>query len=318
MIRVLELFAGIGAVRKALQNQSIDFEVVGISEIDKYAVQSYIQLYGETRNFGDITKIDINTLPDFDLLVYGFPCQDISVAGEQKGLDENSGTRSSLLWSAVNIIRKKKPKYLIMENVKNLVGKTHKKNFEKYLKVLEELGYNSSYKILNANHFNVPQNRERVICISVLGETAPTLSEGIITTKVIRDIIEDKIEEKYFMDKPFISHIPTSNKKSGLVCVGELDMKATNSIKRVYSKDGTCPTLTTMGGGHREPKILEDDGRVRKLTPKECWRLMGFSDEDFEKVRNLSNTQLYKQAGNSICVPVMESVLKDLLKRDGD
>lgn len=318
MIRVLELFAGIGAVRKALQNQNIDFEVVGISEIDKYAVQSYMQLYGETRNFGDITKIDINTLPDFDLLVYGFPCQDISVAGEQKGLDENSGTRSSLLWSAVNIIRKKKPKYLIMENVKNLVGKTHKKNFEKYLKVLEELGYSSSYKILNANHFNVPQNRERVICISVLGETAPTLSEGIITTKVIRDIIEDKIEEKYFMDKPFISHIPTSNKESGLVCVGELDMKATESIKRVYSKDGTCPTLTTMGGGHREPKILEDDGRVRKLTPKECWRLMGFSDEDFEKVRNLSNTQLYKQAGNSICVPVMESVLKDLLKRDGD
>ena len=152
----------------------------------------------------------------------------------------------------------------------------------------------------------------------MLGETAPTLSEGIITTKVIRDIIEDKIEEKYFMDKPFISHIPTSNKESGLVCVGELDMKATESIKRVYSKDGTCPTLTTMGGGHREPKILEDDGRVRKLTPKECWRLMGFSDEDFEKVRNLSNTQLYKQAGNSICVPVMESVLKDLLKRDGN
>lgn len=318
MIRVLELFAGIGAVRKALQNQNIDFEIVGISEIDKYAVQSYTQLYGETQNFGDITKIDINTLPDFDLLVYGFPCQDISVAGDQKGLDENSGTRSSLLWSAVNIIRKKRPKYLIMENVKNLVGKTHKKNFEKYLKVLEELGYSSSYKILNANHFGVPQNRERVICVSILDETAPILSEGLITNKVIRDVAEDEIEEKYFMDKPFIPHAPTSNKESGLICVGDLDMKATESIKRVYSKDGTCPTLTTMGGGHREPKILEDDGRVRKLTPKECWRLMGFSDEDFEKVKNLSNTQLYKQAGNSICVPVMESVLRDLLKREED
>lgn len=318
MIRVLELFAGIGAVRKALQNQNIDFEIVGISEIDKYAVQSYTQLYGETQNFGDITKIDINTLPDFDLLVYGFPCQDISVAGDQKGLDENSGTRSSLLWSAVNIIRKKRPKYLIMENVKNLVGKTHKKNFEKYLKVLEELGYSSSYKILNANHFGIPQNRERVICVSVLDETAPILSEGLITNKVIRDITEDEIEEKYFMDKPFIPHAPTFNKESGLICVGDLDMKATESIKRVYSKDGTCPTLTTMGGGHREPKILEDDGRVRKLTPKECWRLMGFSDNDFEKVKNLSNTQLYKQAGNSICVPVMESVLRDLLKREED
>lgn len=135
MIKVLELFAGIGAVRKALINTSIEHEIIGISEIDKYAIQSYTALYGETKNYGDITQINPELLPDFDLLVFGFPCQDISLAGAQEGLDENSGTRSSLLWTAVNIIRHKKPKFLLMENVKNLVGTKHKKNFEKYLMI---------------------------------------------------------------------------------------------------------------------------------------------------------------------------------------
>ena len=118
------------------------------------------------------------------------------------------------------------------------------------------------------------------------------------------------------MNKPFIPCAPTNNKASGLIQVGNLDMKATDSIKRVYSKNGTCPTLTTMGGGHREPKILEDDGRVRKLTPSECWKLMGFSDEDFDKVSYLSNAQLYKQAGNSICVSVLEAVLNSWFKTE--
>jgi len=313
MIKVLELFAGIGAVRKALINANIEHEIIGISEIDKYAIQSYNALYGETKNYGNIVEIDPNTLPDFDLLVFGFPCQDISLAGAQNGLDESSGTRSSLLWNAVNIIRHKKPKFLLMENVKNLVGKKHKQNFEKYLLILKELGYNSTYKILNANHFDVPQNRERIICVSTLNKTPISLSEGKMTTKTINDIVDKEIDEKYFMNKPFELREPSFNKNSGLIQVATLEMKATESIKRVYSKNGLCPTLTTMGGGHREPKIL-DNGRVRKLTPSECWKLMGFTDEDFSKVNFLSNTQLYKQAGNSICVPMLESVLKDLIK----
>lgn len=312
MIKVLELFSGIGAVRKALINTNISHDIVGISEIDKYAIQSYNRLYGDTKNFGDITNLNKEELPDFDFMVYGFPCQDISLAGAQEGLDEGSGTRSSLLWNAVDIIRKKRPKFLLMENVKNLLGKTHRANFDKYLTILKDFGYSNSFKVLNANHFNIPQNRERVICVSVLNSDAPTLKEGKFTNKKIRDIVEDFIDEKYFMNKPFILCAPTKG-ESGLIQVGNLDMKATESIKRVYSKDGLCPTLTTMGGGHREPKILEDDGRVRKLTPRECWRLMGFTDNDFDKVNPLSNTQLYKQAGNSICVPVLESVLKDLL-----
>jgi DNA-methyltransferase (dcm) len=314
MLRTIELFAGIGAVRKALINDSIPHQTLAISEIDKFAIQSYNLLYGETTNLGDISKIDLQDIPEHDLLVYGFPCQDISVAGQQAGLEEGSGTRSSLLWNAVEIIRLRRPKYLIMENVKNLLGATHEKNFNKYLELLTSLGYNSSYKILNANHFGVPQNRERVICVSCYQDNPPVLDSGTMTTRTIRDICEPVVAEKYYMDKPFIPCAPTYNKKSGLIQVGTLEMKATDSIKRVYSKDGMCPTLTTMGGGHREPKILEDDGRVRKLTPLECWRLMGFTDEDFAKVSSLSNTQLYKQAGNSICVPVLNSVLKQLIK----
>lgn len=313
MIRIFEPFAGIGAVRKALINTGISFQSVGISEIDKFAIQSYNSLYGETENFGDITKMDIASLPDFDFMVFGFPCQDISIAGAQRGLEEDSGTRSSLLWCAVRIIREKRPKYLLMENVKNLVGATHKANFLKYLDILKELGYNSTYKVLNANHFGVPQNRERVVCVSVLNDIAPELSEGTMTSLSIRDIADSEVSEKYYLDKPFIPRAP-SNSASGLIQVGNLDIKGTDIIKRVYSKDGICPTLTTMGGGNREPKILEDDGRVRKLTPSECWKLMGFAPSDFEKVSYLSNTQLYKQAGNSICVPMLESVLRDLFE----
>lgn len=315
MIKIFELFAGIGAIRKAFIDSKIPFETVGISEIDKFAVQSYNSLYGETKNYGDISKIDSLDLPDFDMLIFGFPCQDISIAGAQNGLDENSGTRSSLLWQALRIVREKKPTYLLMENVKNLIGPTHKKNFEKYLSYLNELGYKTSYAVLNLNNFDIPQNRERIFCFSSLVNT-PVMPVGNLTKKCLGDILESTVDEKYYMDKPFIFEDKGKNKKSGLHQIGTLEMKATDSIKRVYAVDGMCPTLTTMQGGHREPKIL-DNGRVRKLTPKECWRLMGFSDEDFEKVSYLSNAQLYKQIGNSIGVSVLTAILKENFQLEG-
>ena len=123
MLRVFESFAGIGTQRMALKRLGINHEVIGISEIDKFAIKSYEAIHGETKNYGDISKIDPNDLPDFDLFTYSFPCQDISMAGKQKGLKKGSGTRSSLLWECERIIEAKRPKYLLMENVKNLVGK---------------------------------------------------------------------------------------------------------------------------------------------------------------------------------------------------
>lgn len=314
-IKVLELFSGIGATRKALQNAKIPHEIVAISEIDNFALKSYGLLYGEYNNLGDISKINTSEIPDVDLITYGFPCQDLSIAGKQLGADENSGTRSSLLWQVARIIKDKKPKYLLMENVKNLIGPTHKKNFLKFLDFLEDLGYDNNWKILNAKDYNLPQNRERVFVVSSLkGLDNFQFPEPIERTYNLNDFLEESVDSKYFMDdKPYIPRSNPSKGASGLIHIGDLDMKANQSIKRVYDPKGICPTLTTMTGGHRQPKILINN-RVRKLTPRECWRVMGFEDEDFNKVKNeLSNTQLYKQIGNSICVPCLEEIFKNLL-----
>ena len=315
MVRIIELFAGVGSQIQALKNLGIECESVAICEIDKYAIEAYKKLHGEVLNLGDVSKVNSTDIPDCDLLTYSFPCQDISVAGAQAGLDEGSETRSSLLWECKKIIKVKKPKYLLMENVKNLVGKTHLKNFEKWLQLLEDYGYKNYWKILNGSYFNVPQNRERVFCVSILGEQNFSFEEGKLTSLTIRDILEDEenVPENMYMDnRQFIPREKPSSSESNLIHVGDLDFKATESIKRVYSIDGICPTLTTMQGGHRQPKILLDCGRIRKLTPRECWKLMGFTDEQFDKVKDLSNAQLYKLAGNSICVPCLESIFRQL------
>ena len=312
MLRLIELFAGVGSQIQALKNLGIECEPVAICEIDKYALEAYKRLHGEVLNLGDISKVNPLNVPDCDLLTYSFPCQDISIAGAQAGLNENSETRSSLLWECEKIIKVKKPKYLLMENVKNLIGKTHLKNFEKWLQRLESYGYKNYWKVLNGNKFGVPQNRERVFCVSILGDEAFTFEEGNLTKLTIRDILEDEVPQSMFMDKPYIPRKKPSSSDSNLIHVGDLDFKATESVRRVYSIDGICPTLTTMQGGHRQPKILLDDGRVRKLTPRECWKVMGFSDEQFDKVKDLSNAQLYKQAGNTICVPCLESIFRQL------
>lgn len=319
MIRLIELFAGIGSQAQALENIGIEFETVAISEIDKYALQSYEYLHGKVNNLGDISKIDPNQVPDCDLITYSFPCQDLSIAGAQAGADEGSGTRSSLLWECKKIIEAKKPKYLLMENVKNLVGPTHKANFEKWLQYLESLGYSNYWKVLNAVDYGAPQSRERVFVVSILGNEEFTFPSPQPRIKKLRDILEpdEKIPANMYMnDRPFIFRENQNESENGLIHVGNLEMAANEAIKRVYSPDGVCPTLTTMTGGHRQPKIyLGKDKGVRKLTPKECWAVMGFDSTAFDKVEGkLSNTQLYKQAGNTICVPCLEAIFKSLFK----
>lgn len=315
---MIELFSGIGAQASALDLAGIAYETVAISEIDKYAIQSYELIHGLTRNLGDISVIDAEDIPDCDLITYSFPCQDLSVAGKQQGAEEGSGTRSSLLWECKKIIEAKKPKYLLMENVKNLVGKTHFQNFQRWLDFLSNLGYNNYWKVLNAVDYGVPQSRERVFCVSILdSEKIFKFPVPIPRNIKIKDILENEkdIPESMYMDKPFIQKEKITESENGLIQVGTLEMKSNEAIKRVYSPEGVCPTLTTMTGGHRQPKILTKDNLVRKLTPRECWRIMGFSDSDFNKVAGkLSNTQLYKQAGNTICVPCLSAIFKQLFK----
>lgn len=319
MIRLIELFAGIGSQAQALKNIGLDFETVAISEIDRYALQSYEYLHGKVKNLGDISAINPNDVPDCDLITYSFPCQDLSVAGAQAGADEGSGTRSSLLWECKKIIEAKKPKYLLMENVKNLVGSTHKANFEKWLDYLTTLGYKNYWKVLNAVDYGAPQSRERVFVVSILGDEPfefPTPQPRTIKLKDILDP-DDKVPSNMYMnDRPFIFRETQDESDNGLIHVGNLEMAGNESIKRVYSPEGVCPTLTTMTGGHRQPKIyLGKEKGVRKLTPRECWAVMGFDNNTYTKVENkLSNTQLYKQAGNTICVSCLEAIFRQLFK----
>lgn len=317
MLKMIELFAGIGSQTQALKNAGIEHESVAISEIDKYAIQSYELLHGKTLNLGDISTINPEDAPDCDLITYSFPCQDLSVAGYQLGAEEGSGTRSSLLWECKKLISTKKPRFLLMENVKNLVGPTHKANFEKWLTYLSSLGYTNYWRVLNAVDYGSPQSRERVFCISILNPKKdfkfPTPTGRTLKIKDILEPIEDVPQNMFMNDRPFIFREEISESDNGLIHVGNLNMPANESIKRVYSPEGVCPTLTTMTGGHRQPKIWTEKDGVRKLTPRECWKLMGFNDEAFNKVDGkLSNTQLYKQAGNTICLTCLEAIFKEL------
>ena len=165
MLKVIELFAGIGAQRKALQKANIEHQVIAISEIDKYAIQAYNAIHGDTTNLGDITKIE--KLPKADLWTYSFPCTDISLAGRMSGFEKDSGTHSSLLWEVQRLLSTANedgtlPKFLLMENVKNLLSKKFKPLFDEWCKYLEGLGYKNFYKVLNAKDYGIPQNRERV------------------------------------------------------------------------------------------------------------------------------------------------------------
>ena len=414
LIKVLELFSGIGACSKALTNLGIDHEIVDAVEIDKYAVASFNAIHGTNFEPQDITTWNKDI--DVDLIMHGSPCQDFSVAGKNAGGDKVSGTRSSLMYETLRIVEKLKPKYVIWENVKNLLSAKHRHNFDAYLKRMTELGYVNYYQVLNAKDYGVPQNRERVFTVSILGDGDFKFPEPIPLEKKLKDVLERDVDKKYYLSSEKakalkFSDISKTIRSSGrglldrhswdIVKVGDLDIKGQDQIKRVYDPGGVSPTLSTMQGGNRQPKVMivasrgrgenneqhleprrdgmtntitsvqkdnyvaiktanvkgydlatDGDGidlaypdsktrrgrvghgvsktlptsdsqgvmdgyRIRKLTPLECWRLMGFDDTDFHKAEKVnSNTQLYKQAGNSIVVNVLEAILKGLYGSD--
>ena len=357
MLIVFEAFAGYGSQRMALRNIGIEFEVVGISEIDGDVIQSYAAIHSDflekrkhidnyvpedkdemisyleeinvpldyktfenrakklrlpklkdmylanklINNYGDIQRINPTTLPDFDLFTYSFPCQDISVAGYQCGLNEDSGTRSSLLWECCKIIETKRPKYLMMENVKNLVGKNHKDNFLKFLDYLESLGYKNSWAVLNARNYGVPQNRERVFCISELESKRDFVFPEPIGLKFkLEDILEKDVDEKYYLNNGQVTDKPIKQEYS--YCLDSNYWKGTTLQSFLKKRRRQLVTDRVNESGQYVP---------RRLTPKETWRLMGVNDEDIDKASQLvSNTSLYKQSGNSIVVQVLEAIFR--------
>ena len=319
-MKVLELFGGIGACTAALKRMGEDVQVIDYVEIDKYAVASYNAINSTNFEPQDICKWDKDV--EVDLIMHGSPCQDFSVAGKQAGGDEGSGTRSSLLYESVRIIEKLRPKYVIWENVKNLLSAKHRHNFDNYIEYMNGLGYVSYYQVLNAKDYGIPQNRERVFTISILGDEQFEFPKNPITRLPfyfselrLKDLLDDEVEEKYYLsDEIAKKYVPNDKETNSNVC-GNLVMDVwQDHMKRVYDIEKYAPTINTFQGGNLEPKILLENGRIRKLTPKECWRLMGFDDEDFEKASKVcSNSQLYKQAGNSIVVNVLVEIFRKLL-----
>ncbi|WP_317395511.1 DNA (cytosine-5-)-methyltransferase [Faecalicoccus pleomorphus] len=536
-LRILELFGGIGAFSAALDRLAIPYTITDYIEIDKYAVQSYNAIHGTQFEPQDITQWDKDV--DVDFIMHGSPCQDFSIAGLQAGGDKDSGTRSSLMYETVRIVQKLKPKYVLWENVANMLSDKHRHNFDAYWEAMESFGYHNASYTLNAKDYGIPQNRVRIFTLSVLNEYWKDEyfipPKGKKLEKCLADILEQNVEEKYYLSdklvqsllkhkekhkaqghgfgceikdvyqdianpiicggmgleknlipKPLSPTISARYYKDGSDCllrvhqIGNLfQYKRENpSAGRVYDQNGLSPTLTNMQGGHRQPYIVEnmpkiaamrgryvepvigrsvgrnpDDPsrrvagdpteqrleinakglcntltsvqkdnlvvepkmtsgsdiagcirssiykqgsrnlienilhkrgyegvlepvglpvvnatkqgyemaypgdsvnlnypdsktrrgrvgkgcaqtltcsdsmgvvvdnislydtqyRIRKLTPRECWRLMGFQDEEFEKAQAVcSNTQLYKQAGNSIVVDVLVALLKEI------
>lgn len=435
-ITMNELFSGIGAQIAAMKRIGADCEVIGISDIDKYANQSYMAINGPTRQYGDICKIA--RLDYADLWTYSFPCQDLSVAGKQAGIAE--GTRSGLLLEVERllttaVIEGTAPKFLLLENVKNLVGKKFKPDFDKWLQTLEALGYRNYWKVLNAKDYGVPQNRERVFVMSIRKdiECDYKFPEPVLLTKRLKDVLEPVVDEKYYISSKLLERLPyqlklgtstldadiagtqcarqysnsngafvseplacaspgrnpdnPSNRSAGQYLEQRIEVNQTGcsnaltSVEkdnyviepsimqepinlypnsgnpqagRVYNTQGISPAMDTCQGGNRMPKIVEvsrnakhqqdliqhecgicrtipagthastphllktmiDNYRIRKLTPRECWRLMGFTDTEFElaKASGVSNSQLYKEAGNSIVVDVLVAIFKSLFE----
>ena len=422
MLTVNELFAGIGSQKAALERLGIEHKIVGIAEIDKYAIKSYEAIHGAARNYGDISVIEKLDYADF--WTYSFPCQDISVAGKQRGINEN--TRSGLLYQVERLLEVSKqcgelPKYLMLENVKNLVGKQFKPQFDEWLLKLDELGFNTYWQVLNAKNYGIPQNRERVFAISIRKniDTGYEFPKVFDNGKRLKDILENEVDERYYINaektnilaktisesgtgiisnqatkfncKTDIANtllardykgfgnqgmncvienkvlIPQATKQGYIECNipgladlsfpdsktrrgrvqenGEICLALMSGTQNICSielpciaasrgrnlenpsdrtpgntteqrlelnKNGTSNVITTV---QKDNYVIEPQFRIRKLTPLEYWRLMGFTDEQFCKATEVnSNSQLYKQAGNSIFVDVLYYLFKNLFK----
>lgn len=395
-IKLLELFGGIGACSKAIERLEIDYEIADYVEIDKYAVASFNAMHNT--NFIPQDICQWNKDIEVDLIMHGSPCQDFSLAGQQAGGDEGSGTRSSLMYETIRIVEKLKPKYVIWENVKNVISKKHRHNFNNYIERMDELGYRSYYQVLNAKDYGIPQNRERVFTISIKKDINKTFifPEKQYLKLKLKDMLEDNVDEKYYLSDKMIKYISATgtanfrnpdckinldiarplttdqNKRAGTTnylsdkLPNNYDLNGCSYLRNFGSKGKLqdkefCDTLTASmgtGGGNipilkiknntkqgyleaqagdgvytntstkrgtvqkgmiqtlttfQDKGVVLPDLRIRKLTPKECWRLMGFDDEDFIKAKKVcSDTQLYKQAGNSIVVNVLEGIIYNL------
>lgn len=312
-IKVLEFFGGIGAIRKAFIRQKIPHRIIDYVEVDKNCVKSYNALYGEDFKPQDIVKYHP---PDerIDFVMHGSPCQDFSRSGLKKGGEKGSGTRSSLLFETIRIIEemKEKPKVVIWENVKGVLDQNMRASFFHYLKEMERLGYESKYKILNAMDFGIPQNRKRIFVVSIYGENDFDF-EALkkVETRSIDDFLEKGVSDLYEVRQKSMLRYLSGNPKNK------------NFKGRLKIIDKYAYTISTKQVRVPNSGLVDiGNGKYRYLTERECLRLMGFDDEDFDKIRAIypkrlgkTSSILYKQAGNSIVVNVLEAILNEIYRR---
>lgn len=307
MIQILELFGGVGSPRKALKNLGIPTKAIDYVEIDEKAVRSYNAMFRDDLEYKTQSVVGYNLRPD--ILIHGSPCQDFSIAGKQKGADPGTETRSSLMWETIHIIEQMgewKPKYVIWENVKNVLSKHMRHNFERYISEMEKLGYTNSYETLNAIEFGLPQSRERVFTISCLDGVKFDFSNLIRTPmRDIKEYLDEEYDPKYLVTQP-----------SMLNKIGKENTSFKLSIIKDHCWTITCKQVRCPNSG-----IVDlGNGQYRYLTEKECWRLQGYEDTDYYKALeehpnrdNRMNTTLYKQPGNSIPVTIFESIFRKII-----
>lgn len=308
-MKVASFFAGVGGIDTGFANAG--FEVIWANEFDKHAATTYKKNFDSELIVDDIHNIEVDDIPDFDIMIGGFPCQAFSVAGLRKGFDDDRG---NLFFELERIFKIKKPRVIFLENVKNLVGHDNGNTFRTILKSLKSEGYHVKKEILNASEYgNLPQNRERIYIVAFLDERACKefdFPDPLELTNKLSDYIDydKKQEDKYYYTKGSCNFYDELKEKV-------IDSNTTYQWRRVYvreNKSNLCPTLTAnMGtGGHNVPIVYTKTG-IRKLTPRECFNMMGF-DKNFKLPEDMANSHLYKQAGNSVVVPVIERIAVEI------
>lgn len=349
--RVVSLFSGVGGFEQGFNLSDLDYEVLFSSEIDKYAQITYNQIFPNKELVGDIKEVPSEDIPDHDILCAGFPCQAFSIAGKREGFED---TRGTLFFEVARILDKKRPKYVILENVKNLISHDKSETIKRIIKTLSDLGYSVDFTILNSKKFGVPQNRERVYILGILGKpvvkyeinssnkTINSLktffsNSGVRTfnffnkieysmnMKYIKDIIENSVDEKYFYDTESIKgyladkkDIDRVERKNEIIKLFDLPREIHNDLerqRRIYSIYGISPTLLARSDTTKIFIEGSNRHRIRKTTPYENFLIQGFPRSYVERLKTLelSDAQLYKQAGNAVSPPVIKEILNKLI-----
>ncbi|MGL4801880.1 MAG: DNA cytosine methyltransferase [Cetobacterium sp.] len=321
MLKVLSLCSGIGGLEGGLEGV-VDYQIINYAENDKYAKEGFSLIHNvsENLNLGDVTEIECEQLEDFDLLVGGYPCTDVSTMGKRAGFENEDGskTRTGLIDYFIEIIRCKKPKYIVLENVKGIYDRKHKPGMDKRVSAIEEIGYVSHIKLLNAKYYDSGQHRERYFFVFIREDldTSFEFPDSNVVTKYFEDILEDNVDEKYYLSEKALARLEGKDR-------AELMIENNDNIniliqdtyrKKVYDTKGVAPTVIESHGDCI--RIIDrNTNRIRVITPREALRLQGFTDSEIDRISFMSDAQLYKRAGNAVCKKVSNALFKQLFNK---